>query len=270
VVARLHLARGRPELAVRQLRRHIDRREDGVLSAPTLALLAEAEVAAARLDHARDVGERLEAIARATPVPLLRALAEFAAGIASTDDPADGRADHPADHAGIGHLEAALAGFLAVGLPFEEARTRLQLARCLSADQPEVAIAEARAALAVFDRIGAAPDADAAASLLRALGARGRTGPKGVGLLSQREQTVLGLLGEGLTNPEIAQRLFISPKTASHHVSNVLAKLGLRNRAEAAVVARSFPSHHESSREPGQSGRKPGQSNNAAPQAPAS
>jgi DNA-binding NarL/FixJ family response regulator len=50
---------------------------------------------------------------------------------------------------------------------------------------------------------------------------------------------VLDLLGEGLTNAEIAQRLFISPKTASHHVSNVLAKLGLRNRAEAAVVARS-------------------------------
>jgi DNA-binding NarL/FixJ family response regulator len=87
--------------------------------------------------------------------------------------------------------------------------------------------------------LGATPEADAAAALLRSLGVRGRTGPKNVGLLSKREQEVLQLLGLGLSNPEIAARLFISRKTASHHVSNVLAKLGLRNRAEAAAWGRS-------------------------------
>lgn len=48
---------------------------------------------------------------------------------------------------------------------------------------------------------------------------------------------MLALLGTGLLNPEIAQRLFISRKTAAHHVSRVITRLGLRNRAEVAAYA---------------------------------
>jgi DNA-binding NarL/FixJ family response regulator len=55
--------------------------------------------------------------------------------------------------------------------------------------------------------------------------------------LSHRELEVLALLGAGLRNADIAARLHISEKTAGHHVSAILAKLGVRSRREAARVA---------------------------------
>jgi DNA-binding NarL/FixJ family response regulator len=56
-------------------------------------------------------------------------------------------------------------------------------------------------------------------------------------VLSEREREVLGLLAEGLTNREIAARLFISEKTVRNHVSGVLRKLDFRHRTEAALFA---------------------------------
>jgi DNA-binding NarL/FixJ family response regulator len=85
--------------------------------------------------------------------------------------------------------------------------------------------------------MGATFDADVAAAFLRDLGVRGRTGPKDIGLLSKREMEVLRLVAEGLSNQEISDRLFISIKTAGHHVSSILTKLGLRSRTEAAAYA---------------------------------
>jgi DNA-binding NarL/FixJ family response regulator len=55
--------------------------------------------------------------------------------------------------------------------------------------------------------------------------------------LTPREAEVLGLVAAGRSNRQIAQALFISPKTASVHVSNILAKLGVATRVEAAAVA---------------------------------
>ena len=134
-------------------------------------------------------------------------------------------------------LERALELFSSHDLPYETAVARVELARALAGANPELAVAEARSALGAFERLGAGGDADAADALLRSLGATGRTGPKRVGVLTRREQEVLRLVSLGLSNPEIAQRLFISRKTAAHHVSNVLAKLGVRNRAGAIAYA---------------------------------
>lgn len=62
------------------------------------------------------------------------------------------------------------------------------------------------------------------------------TGGDAIAALTPRELQVLELVAEGLTNPQIGRRLYISPKTASVHVSAILAKIGATNRAEAAAL----------------------------------
>ena len=74
--------------------------------------------------------------------------------------------------------------------------------------------------------------------LLREWGIKAvRRGPNALGSLTTREHEILALLGEGLSNREIATRLFITPKTVEHHVGHVLTKLDLKRRSEAAAFA---------------------------------
>lgn len=137
--------------------------------------------------------------------------------------------------AAVEAFTSAVERYERTGMPIEAARTRLLLAEALAESDEEMAAAEARTAAGVLDNAGLTADADRADALVRSLGGRGRVGPKRVGVLTRREQEVLDLIAEGLTNAEIAERLFISTKTAGNHVSNVLTKLGVRSRTEAAA-----------------------------------
>jgi DNA-binding CsgD family transcriptional regulator/tetratricopeptide (TPR) repeat protein len=132
-----------------------------------------------------------------------------------------------------GDALAAAAGFVSIGCPYEAAS-----ARAASGDT-----ASLRIALETFDRLGATPAAERVADELRARGVRvsrsASTGPRPTGPagLSEREVEVLRLVAAGFTNPQIAATLYISRKTAEHHVSNILAKLGVASRTEAAAAS---------------------------------
>jgi DNA-binding CsgD family transcriptional regulator len=222
----LHLVRGEADLAVALIERFFRRRHPTELTAPVLLLLVRARLATGDGAGAAAASADLSELARQRSHAVLGALASHAAGLVAA------AAQEPA---ATGHLESAMAAFGGVGLPFEEARARLDLAGVLAATQPAMAVVEARAALQAFHALSAVRDADAATSLLRRLGVRGHTGLRGTGTLTAREQEVLELLGQGLSNVEIAARLFLSRRTAEHHVSNILAKLGLSSRAEATA-----------------------------------
>jgi DNA-binding CsgD family transcriptional regulator len=229
--ASLFLARGESAVAVAELHRRLNVvGRDNLLASPMLGALVEAEIAHGDVAAAAEAAEQLEELAAGSERERDRAHAALAAGRVAAVSGGDPRAD----------LERALEIYGRLEMPKEAAATRLEIARFLHDREPTVAIEEARVALSTFDRIGASRDADVAANLLRELGATGRTGPKGLDRLTKREREVLALLAQGLTNAEIAARLFISTKTAEHHVGNVLAKLQVRNRSEAAAYAQRF------------------------------
>ncbi|MFD8008778.1 response regulator transcription factor, partial [Streptomyces sp. NPDC059762] len=67
--------------------------------------------------------------------------------------------------------------------------------------------------------------------------------PAGGGALPARAGTVLELIGEGLTNRQIAKRLYLSEKTVKNHISRLLGKLGVERRVQAAVLAAQAHEH---------------------------
>ncbi|MBP0457688.1 response regulator [Streptomyces montanisoli] len=134
----------------------------------------------------------------------------------------------------FGALRAGAAGFL---LKSTEAADLVAAVRTVAAGDGVVAPAVTRRLIAKFAAVSpSAASADA-------------PDPSVLDTLTRRERDVLRCLGEGLSNSGIADRLTMAEATAKTHVSRVLAKLGLRSRMQAAVLARELA--HELGREPG-------------------
>ncbi|HEU4426786.1 MAG TPA: response regulator transcription factor, partial [Pilimelia sp.] len=168
------------------------------------------------------------------------------------------RAEHPGDRAYAAEVaaattqpdahpgpfaawQAAVGAWRVDGRPYPLACALLSLAEAAAGagERPVAADALAEAAT-VADTLHATPLRDAVDVLARRLGLRGGgllTGTPGAELLTAREVEVLRLVAEGHSNRRIAERLYISPKTASVHVSRIIAKLAVANRVEAAAVA---------------------------------
>jgi DNA-binding NarL/FixJ family response regulator len=132
--------------------------------------------------------------------------------------------------------QVAVDGF-GFGHSAQLARSRARLAAALRATgRGDEAAEQAELARAAAQAMGARPLLEE----IRALGGpRGAEGERsGLPALTERERDVLAHLVDGRTNRQIAGTLYISEKTVSVHVSNILAKLGVRSRAEAAALAR--------------------------------
>jgi DNA-binding NarL/FixJ family response regulator len=144
--------------------------------------------------------------------------------------------------------EKVLAAF-GPGYVYEIARTQWRLAEALvEAGRRDEAIGIWRAAHDAASRLGAAPLGRALDDLARRARldpgsetknghANGSAGTSPLAALTEREREVLSLIAKGKSNREIGTDLFITPKTASVHVSNILAKLGAASRTEAAAIA---------------------------------
>jgi DNA-binding NarL/FixJ family response regulator len=233
--ARLYLAQGRYDLAAAVARQALRQLSgDRLRAASMLLVLVEAELGAGNAEGAEESAKQLQQLSEAAELPAVAAKAALALG-----KTAAARGDLKST---AHHFDGGLAQLMGDSWPLLRAPLHLELARALVSSAPAEAIVNAQAALSIYQRIGA-PEASVAADLLRAQGVPvtlAPSPPTALDVLSRREREVLALLPQGMSNSAIGERLFITAKTAEHHVSSILGKLGLRNRAQAAAFAASF------------------------------
>jgi DNA-binding NarL/FixJ family response regulator len=133
-------------------------------------------------------------------------------------------------------LDAAARDADDLGFGLDALWTRLDLGAALAGSDTGRAKEVLAAVAELGDEWGARTVGEVAAKRLRSLGVRTwRRGAGRGGALTDRERAVALLIAEGASNPEIAQQLFLSRKTVERHVSNLLKKAGVRNRAELAA-----------------------------------
>ncbi|MEV5152182.1 AAA family ATPase [Streptomyces werraensis] len=195
------------------------------------SVLAHLAEAGARSDRREQVAARIREVEQTDALsasPLLRANLLCAKALLATDPDAEQV------------LRTALDTDL-TEWPFERARLQFAYGTLLRRGRPSVARAELRAAAETFDALGARPWADRAYAELRASGATRRRSTDGVDRLTPQELQVARLVAEGLTNRDIAARLFLSPRTISTHLYRIYPKVGVTSRTElASLMARGY------------------------------
>jgi DNA-binding CsgD family transcriptional regulator/tetratricopeptide (TPR) repeat protein len=200
---------------------------DAIARTRLLPAYVEIMISAGRVDDARRAAGELVDLADASPTAYLRAVAAHTSGAVAVRD---GRARE-----GLAMLRAALAAWSELEVPYEAARCRALLATaCTKLGDSTTAGLELAAARRTFVQLGAHLDlrtTDWSGSADSDRDQHGRPP------LTDRELQMLRRVAQGATNAEIAEDLFVSVKTVERHLSNVLRKLDVPNRAAATAVA---------------------------------
>ncbi|WP_133872406.1 helix-turn-helix transcriptional regulator [Paractinoplanes brasiliensis] len=232
-----------PAVAVRTALAALAEPSFEVLPRYAWSLLAHAAAAAARAGYAVSSSGAAGSSSGLPDLSLAARVAEIAARLPQR---------YPAERAfsaetraflegGAGEWAAAVEAWRSDGHRHELASALVRLAEAHAAAGDRSSAADAIAeSVAIASALGATPLVEAADTLNRRLGIRPASTPvpDRDELLTAREREVLRLVAEGHTNGRIAADLYISPKTASVHVSRIIAKLEVSNRGEAAAVAR--------------------------------
>jgi len=225
----MHLARGRATDAIAELEEcgrlsHAAGLEDPTI-VPWASDLVESYVMAGRSEPAQKVCEELDRRALRSGVDLPLALAARCRGLTVAD-------------AFDEHFECALAHHDRCTAPLERARTLLAYGSRLHRARRRLEARERlREALDAFQDLGAVPWAERARAELRAAGGvRRRTRAADDDELTAQEARIAGCVARGATNREVAEELFLSPKTVEFHLGRVFRKLGIRSRTELAVL----------------------------------
>lgn len=200
-----------------------------------LDLLVRARVGAGDLDGARTALAELNVIATMVGTVSLRAaVSQASAAVALGDGHADGARRH---------IEDAVDLYLRTGAPYELGCARIELARILATTgRAAEAVEEAQRAIDVLSELHAELQVSRARAMRETWltsappGRAGASRPNAAGL-SRREMEVLRLVAEGLSNQDIAGRLFVSDHTVHRHVANIFSKLSVSSRAAAVAQA---------------------------------
>ncbi|CUU59616.1 regulatory protein, luxR family [Parafrankia irregularis] len=243
------LGAARYEQAYGQLRRVFDPEDPAFQRAQqvwTLSYLAEAAVHTGRQDEGRALLVAIERVAGSDPSPAARIALEYSRAVLADDTTAEVLFQQALDGGGR-------------RLPWHRARAELAYGSWLRRHRRLVeSRTMLRAARDAFDTLGARAWAERADQELRATGEKGWLPTVGPGdLLSPQEAQIAELAAQGLSNREIAQRLYLSHRTIGSHLYRIFPKLGITSRAQlrAALASGTAP--------PGETAR----SNRTAPSA---